>query len=215
MTRGVRPSGALTVPSSLLKHKRPDQRCVPRLPCTPPLWRRAVRSRALHVFLLLFGFGFLFVKFLGSQERLEAFRSELGLLAPILTIPVHAVVAISPFPSEVIAFANGIVYGFWRGALLSWLGWMAAAFLHYGLVRWLASDLDVRGWLERAPAWLRRFPAHHPVFLIAGRWVPYGPQLVCTVAGAYGVPFVRFAWCTGVSIVPVAFFFATLATGVS
>lgn len=175
-------------------------------------WRRALRSRALQALLLLCIVAVLLARWVGTQEGLTELREQLGPVAPAITVPVHAVIAISPLPSEVVAFANGLMYGFWGGAALSWLGWMLAALVHYAAARRAAADMDIDALLQRAPRWLQRFPAEHPVFLIAGRWIPYGPQLVCTIAGAYGVRLLRFAACTAVSIVPVALFFAALAT---
>jgi len=68
--------------------------------------------------------------------------------------------------------ANGSVYGVWIGALLSWLGWMAAVLLQYSLVR--AGYREPREPLvpPRRPAWLARLPMEHPAVLIIGRWSP-------------------------------------------
>jgi len=112
----------------------------------------------------------------------------------------------------VIAVGNGLYYGFWHGALLNWLGWMLAAAARYALARRAARDLDLDTWLSRAPQWLRRFPAHHPAFLVLGRWIPYGSQLVCTVAGAYRVPLRRFGWSSALGIAPSPVFFFAVAS---
>jgi uncharacterized membrane protein YdjX (TVP38/TMEM64 family) len=178
-----------------------------------PWWRRVVASRAVHVIVLIVVLGGVLASWLSSVGGVAGLRQRFGLAAAAVIIPVHAVIAISPFPSEVVAFGISAIYGFWTGALLSWAGWMVAAVSHYALVRRAAVELDLDSVLTRLPRWLRRFPVHHPAFLIFGRWVPYGPQMVCTVAGAFRVPFWRFAWCAAVSIVPVALFFAALATG--
>ena len=178
-----------------------------------PLWRRAGGSRAVQLIVAVVILGGALLSWLESAGGVAGLRGRFGLLAAVVVVPVHAIVAISQFPSEVIAFGNGVLYGLWLGTLLSWLGWMLAAMMHYALVRHAAADLDLEPVFARLPRWLRRFPVHHPMFLIAGRWIPYGPQLVSTAAGAFRVPFWRFVWCAAVSILPVAFFFAALANG--
>lgn len=178
-----------------------------------PLWRRVLRSPAVHAFALLILSGGVLVLVLRSLGGVDALRDRFGVYTALIVIPVHAVVAISPFPSEVLAFGNAAVFGFWSGAALSWAGWMTAALLHYALARRVARDLDLERHRSRLPRWLRRFPVDHPAFLILGRYVPYGPQLVATAAGALAVPVLRFACCQAAAIVPVALFFAGLATG--
>ena len=178
-----------------------------------PLWRRLAGSPGVQLLLAMVLLGGALVSWIESVGGVTALRDRFGLFTAVIVIPVHAIVAISPFPSEVIAFGNGALYGVWKGALLSWLGWMLAAVTNYGLVRRAAADVNLEPAFARLPRWLRRFPVHHPIFLIAGRWIPYGPQLISTAAGAFRVPLWRFSWCTGVSIVPVALFFAALASG--
>jgi uncharacterized membrane protein YdjX (TVP38/TMEM64 family) len=175
-------------------------------------WRRLLASPAVPALVMLVVLGGLLVFLLRSFGGVDALRDRFGAYAALIVIPVHAVVAISPFPSEVMAFGNAAVFGFWAGAALSWAGWMTAALVHYSLVRRVARDLDLERHRSRFPRWLRRFPVGHPAFLIFGRYVPYGPQLVATAAGALAVPFARFACCQAAAIVPVALFFAALAT---
>ena len=178
-----------------------------------PGWRAVLGSPAVRALLALLGLGGVLVWALRSLGGVEAMRDRFGLYSAVLVVPVHAVVAISPFPSEVLAFGNAAVFGFWPGALLSWTGWMLAALVHYALVRRAALDLDLERHRARLPRWLRRLPVDHPLFLILCRYVPYGPQLVSTLAGAFRVPVRRFAWCQAVAIVPVALYFAALARG--
>jgi len=140
-------------------------------------------------------------------------RDELGIWAALFIIPVQAVVAVSPFPSEVIALVTSAFYGFWGGALLAWSAWFVAAFLQYALVRRTAQDFDFEHARKRFPRRLRELPVSHPGFLILGRWLPYGAHVVNTAAGAYGVSLARHAWCAAVSIAPPALIISGLANG--
>jgi hypothetical protein len=89
---------------------------------------------------------------------------------------------------------------------------MIAAWVEFALLRRAVKSM---AWDESAswmPAWLRRMPADHPLFLIAGRWVPMGGHVV-NFAGAARATFWRHTWCAAIGIVPVAVFFSALANG--
>jgi hypothetical protein len=74
------------------------------------------------------GIGLLCLAWLRELGGPAALRARLGLWAPPLSLLLHVAIEMTPF-GNVIPFgvANGSVYGVWAGALLSWLGWMAAA----------------------------------------------------------------------------------------
>ncbi len=143
----------------------------------------------------------------------EVFRERFGPAAVLVIVPVQAVVAVSPFPSEILALGTSALYGFWGGALLAWCAWFLAAFLQYFVVQRTARDFDFDRVRRRLPRWLRELPVSHPAFLILGRWFPYGAHIVNSAAGAYGVALTRHAWCAGVSIVPPALLISAVANG--
>ena len=142
----------------------------------------------------------------------EAVRARFGLAAAALLVPIHAVVSVSPFPSEVIALGHGAIYGFALGWPLTWAGWLLGAALEYGLFRRVATDLvDAGG--ARLPAWLRRLPVQHPLFLILGRLVPFGNHAVNALAGSRRVPLWRFAWASALAFLPFSALVAAIASG--
>jgi len=175
--------------------------------------RRVLVSPAFHALAFIVVFGAVLGWWLSEIGGLSGIRDRFGFFAALVIVPIHAVIAISPLPSEVLAFGNAVAFGFWPGAALSWVGWMAGSLVHYGLMRRVADDIDLAPHLGRLPRWLRRFPVDHPAFLICGHWLPYGPQLMSTIGGAFKVPLFRFAWCQGVAITPIALLYAALAKG--
>ena len=177
------------------------------------MWHRALRSRGLLGIIVLVAVCALLATWMRSFGGAELMREQLGPLAALFIIPVQAVVAVSPFPSEVIALVTCAFYGFWGGALLAWCAWFVAAFLQYALVRRTARDFDFDHVRQRFPKKLRDLPVSHPIFLIVGRWLPYGAHVVNSAAGAYGVSLARHAWCAAVSIVPPALIISGLAHG--
>jgi uncharacterized membrane protein YdjX (TVP38/TMEM64 family) len=181
-------------------------------PPPPPLAHRILRSRGLVGLLVVCAGAWLLLQMIAAFGGPEAVRTRFGLGAAVLLVPVQAVVAVSPFPSEVIALAEGAIYGFAIGWALAWAGWCLGAALEYFLYRRIAGELG-GGSRERLPAWLRRFPVQHPVFLVLGRLVPFGNHAVNALAGSCGVPFGRFAWASAVAFLPFSALIAAIASG--
>jgi uncharacterized membrane protein YdjX (TVP38/TMEM64 family) len=184
---------------------------------TAPPARRAFALRllcspGLSGLALVCLIGWLLLHALEALGGPEAVRTRFGLGAAALLVPIQAVVAVSPFPSEVIAVAQGAIYGFALGWPCTWAGWLLGAFLEYGLFRRIASDVsDSDG--ERLPAWIRAFPAQHPLFLILGRLVPFGNHAVNALAGSRRVPFWRFAWASALAFLPFSALVTAIASG--
>jgi uncharacterized membrane protein YdjX (TVP38/TMEM64 family) len=178
-----------------------------------PPWRRALHSRGLLGIVSIITGGTALAAWMRSYGGAELMREHLGPLAALFIVPLQAVVAVSPFPSEVIALVTCTFYGFWGGALLAWSAWFVAAFLQYELVRRTAKDFDFEHARRRFPRRLRELPVSHPAFLIVGRWLPYGAHVVNSLAGAYEISLVRHGWCAAVSLIPPALIISGIANG--
>lgn len=172
---------------------------------------RLVRSQGLRTLLLVAFVGWLLIEGLERMGGPQAIRDEYGSSLALVFVPVQAIVAVSPVPGELVAFASSAIHGFWLGSLLNWLGWMMAAYMEYGLVRWTARDVEFDR--ARLPRWLRNVPADHPLFLMAGRFLPFGSHIVNSMSGLHGISLWRFTWTSAIAIVPSAVFFGALANG--
>jgi uncharacterized membrane protein YdjX (TVP38/TMEM64 family) len=144
----------------------------------------------------------------------EAVVAHYGLAAPFITVPIHAVLSVTPFPSELFVLANGTAYGWFWGAALGSLGWTLASLIQFGLATRLAKELDLEAQIAKLPLRLRRLPIDHPLFLILGRQVPLGFHIVNIVAGVRGVRPWRFFWCAALGSLPGAALYAGLGAGV-
>lgn len=178
-----------------------------------PLWRRILASQGLRLAAGLAAFAWILHRGLEAGGGPETLTARYGMLAAAILVPIQAVVTFVPFLGEMIALTNAALYGFWLGALLSWVAWMLTSLLQYGVVRRTAADFDLEATYRRLPRWMRRFPVSHPVFLIGVR-IPFGGPIVNTAAGAFGVPLWRHLWCAALGIAPRAMFFAGVAVGV-
>ncbi len=144
----------------------------------------------------------------------EALRERYGLWAPAISLPLHLVVNVTPFADLVPwAIANGAVYGVAFGAVLNWLAWMGSSSVQFAIGRRAARGLELEARFDQLPRWLARYPAHHPVLLIAGRWVPLAGPLVNVGAGAFGVSYRRLLLCATIGSTPPAIVTALVGTG--
>lgn len=173
--------------------------------------RKLLQSRGLRMIALVCVVGWILVAGIDSLGGPEEIRATYGLELTWMFVPVQAVVAVSPFPGEVVAIISSAVHGFWLGSFLNWIGWMLAAYLEYSLVRWTAREVDFSE--ERLPGWLRRFPTDHPAYLIVGRFLPFGSHLVNGTSGVRGLAMWRFTWTSAIALVPGAVLMAALANG--
>ncbi|MEM1228560.1 MAG: VTT domain-containing protein [Planctomycetota bacterium] len=152
-----------------------------------------------------------------GREDLTRLVNQYGWFAPMISVPVHAMVAATPFPSDVIVIANGAVFGYPVAVLLSWIGWYLGSILEFHGVRVARGRADEDGQavssvgedaanqMQRAPSWLRRLPVGSPWFLILGRQIPWGgAHFTIIPAAAAGVPWRRFLWCSAIAVVPGA-----------
>jgi len=158
------------------------------------------------VFVLLVVVAAFVVAMRYGKTDLQRIRVSLGLWAPVISVPLQAVVAATPFPSDLICIANGAVYGYTAGIVYSWIGWYLGAILEFAVVGSVRQTESAEQIASKMPRWLRQFPAGSPWFLILGRQIPWGGAHVTIVgAAAAGVSWHRFLWCTAIAVLPGAF----------
>ena len=165
-------------------------------------WRAKKLFRVLLPVLLLVG---CWLAFRVGGEEIVAWRESLGGFAPLVTVPIHAIVAAAPIPSDVIVIANGALYSYPLAVFLGWLGWLLGSVLEFFAIRLITGVESVQDAHEKMPRWLARLPAGSPWFLILGRQIPgVGAHLTVAVAAAAGVTFRRYFFLTAVAIIPGA-----------
>lgn len=125
-----------------------------------------------------------------------------GVGASIGLMVLHSFV---PFPAELLAISNGMVYGPYWGVVITWVGAMLGAFLAFGLARALGRPfvemvVSKKNWHK-----VDDFAARQGwgvVFL--SRFVPViSFNLINYAAGMTRISWWTFAWTTGVGILPM------------
>jgi uncharacterized membrane protein YdjX (TVP38/TMEM64 family) len=141
-----------------------------------------------------------------SAEALEAAIRDLGAWAPAGSVALMVLHTFLPFPAELLAIANGLVFGFWLGLALTWGGAMLGALSAFALARrygrpFVQAVLPERQW-RRIEAWSLRAG---PGGLLVLRLLPVVSfNLVNFAAGIAGVGWWAFTWTTAVGILPAS-----------
>ncbi len=135
-----------------------------------------------------------------DAQRLAASWGAWSAAVAVLLMVLHSFV---PLPAEIIAIANGMLFGTWLGIALTWAGAMLGAVLSYALARALGRPfvrllVSERRWRQVETLSLT------PSTLIFVRLVPLiSFNLVNYAAGLLGVRWWPFLWTTALGILPL------------
>ena len=154
----------------------------------------------------------------GFELSVEAVEREIlawgmwGVAASILLMVLHSFV---PFPAEVVAMANGMLYGLLWGTLITWVGAMLGAYLAFGLARWLGRPFVQAMVAERHHRALDRWAARQGAgVLLFSRLMPViSFNLINYAAGLTAISWWTFSWATGIGILPLTFLMVALGDG--
>lgn len=136
-----------------------------------------------------------------------------GMLASIALMILHSFV---PFPAEILAIANGMLYGPVLGTALTWVGGMSGALLAFGCARLLGrpfvEKMVAAKRLERFDRWAHR---HGGMTLLLARLVPViAFNLLNYGAGLTRMSWWTFTWATAFGILPMCILMATVGASI-
>ncbi len=143
---------------------------------------------------------------ISSPQALRDLILSTGLWAPLASVTLMVVHSFVPFPAELLAIANGMIFGLWTGLFLTWFGAMCGAWLAFALARW-AGDMWVRRLVGEERWWkMRAWTEERGTGgLLAVRLIPViSFNLVNYAAGLAGVGWWKFTWTTALGILPIA-----------
>jgi uncharacterized membrane protein YdjX (TVP38/TMEM64 family) len=146
---------------------------------------------------------------------LLSFGSLAAVISGLLMI-FQSVMA--PLPAFVITFANGLLFGWVFGAILSWSTAMLGAVICFYLAKFLGRPVVEKIVSKKALEWWDQFfnkYGKHSVFL--ARILPIVSfDLVSYAAGVTSISFWQFFWATGLGQLPATILYSYLgqnATG--
>jgi len=154
----------------------------------------------------------------GFGLSVEALEEEIlswgmwGVAASILLMVLHSFV---PFPAEIVAMANGMLYGPFWGTAITWAGAMLGAYLAFGLARWLGRPFVLAMVPERHHRAVDRFAARQGGgVLLLSRFLPViSFNLINYAAGLTAISWWTFSWATGIGILPPTFLMVAMGAG--
>ena len=128
-----------------------------------------------------------------------------GMWGVALSIALMVLHSFVPVPAELLACANGMVYGAYWGTLITWVGAMLGASVAFALARRFGRPLverlvHRRNWQE-LDQWTE---SHGWMPLLISRFVPViAFNLINYAAGLTRVGWWQFIWTTGIGILPL------------
>ncbi|MCZ6637958.1 MAG: VTT domain-containing protein [Alphaproteobacteria bacterium] len=120
------------------------------------------------------------------------------------SVALMVISAATPFPAELVALANGVIYGPGWGAAITWGGGMLGALLTFGIFRWFGRPLT-RSLRHRClRQWVGKWTdVESGMTLLIARLIPLIPFcLLNYAAGLTGMGWRTFVWATGLGILP-------------
>lgn len=138
-----------------------------------------------------------------NVEDIEAFVERWGAWSAIGSIVLMVMHSFVPLPAELIAIANGMLFGTVWGVVITWIGAMIGAGAAFAISRYLGQPLgrlivSERYW-KGIESWRGR-----PTMLLLVRLIPVVSfNLVNFAAGLTGVGWLTFLWTTGLGILPI------------
>lgn len=138
-------------------------------------------------------------------EQVIAFIRSYGVWAAAISFGLMLLQSVvAPIPAFLITFANAAIFGWWRGAILSWSSAMAGAALCYGIARALGRDavekLTSGTALRSVDVFFERYGKHT---ILVCRLLPFVSfDLVSYAAGLTSIRFWPFFIATGIGQLP-------------
>jgi len=136
-----------------------------------------------------------------------------GVLGSIGLMVAHSFL---PFPSEIIALANGMLYGPLWGTVITWVGAMLGAAAAFGVVRTLGQPVLLRLIPASNRARLSRWSHEQGgLALLVARLIPViAFNLINYAAALTEITWWTFLWATGLGILPLTIILAVLGDNV-
>lgn len=131
-----------------------------------------------------------------------------GVLGSIALMTAHSFL---PFPAEIVALANGMVYGPLWGAVVTWVGAMIGASAAFGFARLLGRPFIKRVLSSRHQQRLAIWSRDQGVAaLLVSRLIPViAFNLINYAAALAETSWWTFLWTTGLGILPLTILLAT------
>ncbi|WP_186576957.1 TVP38/TMEM64 family protein [Aquibacillus kalidii] len=151
-----------------------------------------------------------------NKSNVEAFKEYIRSFGPLAAVVSGLLMVlqsiIAPLPAFIITFSNGMAFGWFWGALLSWTSAMLGAIICFYLTKWLGRPIVERVFSKKALGWWDHFFQKYGSYsILIARLVPVVSfDLVSYAAGTTTVTFWNFFWATGLGQLPATLLYSYL-----
>lgn len=140
-----------------------------------------------------------------SSDEVEGVIRSWGMWGVLASIGLMVLHSFVPFPAEIVAIANGMIYGPLWGVVITWTGAMLGAWLAFGLARMLGRPfverMIARSRWQALDDWAA---AQGGRAVLLARFFPViAFNLVNYAAGLSRISWWTFSWATGIGILPL------------
>ncbi|WP_425321531.1 TVP38/TMEM64 family protein [Clostridium algidicarnis] len=146
-----------------------------------------------------------------NVESAKDYILSFGIWAPIISFLLMILQSIAaPLPAFIITFANAGLFGWWQGAILSWVSAMAGSILCFYISKLLGREvvekLTSKFALESIDDF---FEKHGKYAILIARLLPFiSFDLVSYAAGLTSMGFWSFFWATGIGQLPATIIYS-------
>lgn len=147
----------------------------------------------------------------GDFQAVRNFIAAYGGYAAVISFLLMIMQSIiAPLPAFLITVANANLFGWWQGALLSWVSAMAAAGICFYLARILGRDLVVKITSEQGLDKIEQFFARYGKHtILIARLLPFMPfDIVSFAAGLTAMGVGEFLLATGAGQLPATLIYS-------
>lgn len=147
----------------------------------------------------------------GDFTVVRAFVESYGAYAAAVSFLLMILQSIAaPLPAFLLTFANANLFGWWKGAILSWSSAMAGAAVCFYIARILGRDvaekLTSKAGLEQIDEFFER---HGKMSILIARLLPFMSfDIVSYAAGLTSMSFGSFLFATGIGQLPATIIYS-------
>lgn len=146
-----------------------------------------------------------------NLEALKEYILSFGMLAPVISFVLMMLQAVAaPLPAYMITFANAALFGWWKGAILSWASAMAGAALCFYLAKFLGRDavekITTKFALDSVDQFFEKYGKHTILISRLLPFVPFDP--ISYAAGLTSMSFWSFFIATGIGQLPATIIYS-------
>lgn len=149
-----------------------------------------------------------------SLESVAAYIRSFGAIAVVISFLMMVLQSImAPVPAFFITFANAMIWGFVKGAILSWSSAMAGAAVCFGIARFLGRDVAekfaTKGALKKVDVFFQKYGKNTILVARLLPFVPFDP--ISYAAGLTSMGFWEFFIATGLGQLPATIVYSYAA----